>query len=173
MMRSLALAGLLVLLVSNATHADNWPQWRGPLGTGISSEKSAPLEWSKDRNIRWRVKLPGPGNSTPIVWGEQVFVTCAAEMGQQRGTYCYDRHTGKELWKQIVTFTGDEPTHDTNPACSGSPVTDGERVVVWHGSAGLNCYDLAGKQLWQQDLGKFEHIWAWARVPSSIKIGSS
>jgi outer membrane protein assembly factor BamB len=149
--------------------AENWPAWRGPLGTGISQEKSAPLEWSKDKNIKWQIKLPGPGNSTPIIWEGRVYLTCAAPGGKQRGTYCYDRKTGEEIWKKVVEFSGEEPTHPTNPACSASPVTDGERLVVSHGSAGLFCYDLDGKELWKKDLGKVEHIWGYAASPVIYK----
>ena len=168
-MRHAFFAILLATVLPQIVCAENWPQWRGPQGTGISSEKAAPLEWSKDKNIRWRVKLPGPGNSTPIVWQDKVFVTCAAPNGHQRGTYCFARKDGAELWKQVVEFAGDEPTHSTNPACSGSPVTDGERVVAWHGSAGLFCYDLQGKELWKKDLGKFEHIWGVGSSPIIYK----
>ncbi|HTN76671.1 MAG TPA: PQQ-binding-like beta-propeller repeat protein [Pirellulaceae bacterium] len=160
---------MLALIAVTPATAENWPQWRGPWGTGVAQEKSAPLAWSKEKNVRWRVALPGPGNSTPIVWNNQVFVTCAAEEGRQRGLYCFDRQTGREQWQRVVEFTGDEPTHSTNPACSGSPVTDGERVIAWHGSAGLYCYDLAGKELWKKDLGKFEHVWGVGSSPVLYK----
>jgi outer membrane protein assembly factor BamB len=139
------------------------------LGTGISAEKSAPLEWSPEKNIAWKVKLPGPGNSTPIVWGDRVLLTCASPDGKERGTYCYDRKSGELKWKQVVEYTEKEPTHNTNPACSASPVTDGERVVVWHGSAGLYCYDLDGKELWKKDTGKVEHVWGYGSSPVIYK----
>lgn len=177
MFRPASRAGLLALLFAllavPTLRGDNWPQWRGPLGTGISTEKSVPLEWSaqrgQEKNIAWSIKLPGPGNSTPVVWKDRVLVTCASPDGRERGTYCFDRKTGEELWKQVVTFEGEEPTHDTNPACSASPATDGEVVVVWHGSAGARAYDLEGKELWKRDLGRFEHIWGNAASPVIYK----
>lgn len=161
------LAILLALLATSTLRAEDWPQWRGPLGTGVSQQASAPLEWNlnQQKNIAWQVELPGPGNSTPIVWKNLVFVTCANKQGTQRGMYCFDAKTGERKWQQVVDYAGEEPTHDTNPACSASPVTDGERVVVWHGSAGLYCYDLDGNALWKKDLGKFEHIWGNAASP--------
>src|SRR5690606_18191520 len=86
-----------------------------------------------------------------------------------RGLYCFDAKTGARLWAQEVTYNDSEPTHNTNPACSASPTTDGQQVVVSHGSAGLFCYDLEGKELWKKDLGKLEHIWGNASSPLIYK----
>jgi outer membrane protein assembly factor BamB len=94
-----------------------------------------------------------------------VFVTCATEKGKQRGLYCFDRKTGKQLWSQVVPYAEKDPTHDTNPYCGSSPAADGQRVVVWHGSAGLYCYDYDGKPLWSRDLGAFRHIWGYGSSP--------
>jgi outer membrane protein assembly factor BamB len=94
-----------------------------------------------------------------------VFLTCAAEEGHVRSLLCFDRQTGKELWRRDVRFEGTEATHATNPACASSPATDGRRVFVWHGSAGFFAYDLAGNELWRKDLGKFEHVWGYASSP--------
>lgn len=168
-MRYSPLAVLLSLLALAHASAENWPQWRGPLGTGHSAEKIAPLEWTAKSNIAWEVDLPGPGNSTPVVWEEKVFLTCASKDGKSRGTYCFDAKSGKELWSQVVEYAEPEPTHNTNPACSASPAIDGEMVVVWHGSAGVLAYDHAGRELWKKDLGKFEHIWGNAASPVFYK----
>ena len=134
--------------------ADNWPAWRGPTGQGISRETDLPLEWSPTKNTRWKLPLPGPGNSTPIVWEQRIFLTQATSKGAERWTWCINRSDGKVAWKKKVEYTGSEPTHATNPYCSASPVTDGERVIVSHGSAGLYCYDLEGEKLWERNLGK-------------------
>lgn len=168
-LRCLSLVVVLACALSPGVHAENWPQWRGALGTGISAERQAPLEWSADKNVAWKVKLPGPGNSTPIVWGDNVVVTCASSDGHERGTYCYDRSSGDLRWMRVVDYKQDEVSHKTNPACSASPVTDGHCVVVWHGSAGVFCYDLAGKELWRKDLGQFEHIWGVGSSPIIYK----
>lgn len=145
--------------------ADNWPAWRGADGMGRCAERDLPVKWSADENVRWKVALPGPGNSTPVVWGERIFVTQATDKGQKRGLLCLSRKDGKTLWHKVVEHKGEESTHDTNPYCSASPATDGERVVVSYGSAGVFCYDFEGKELWHRDLGKCEHIWGNASSP--------
>ena len=145
--------------------ADNWPAWRGPTGQGICEETDLPLSWSATEQVRWKLPLPGPGNSTPIVWKGKLFLTQATTGGAMRWTWCVDSKSGKVLWKKSVAYSGSEPTHATNPFCSASPVTDGERVIVSHGSAGLFCYDLTGKELWRRNLGEFRHIWGNANTP--------
>lgn len=144
--------------------AADWPAWRGPLGTGHSAETKLPVKWSKTDNVKWRVALPERGNSTPIVWGSRVFVTQA--VGDRRTLMCFNRADGKLLWQQGVTTAEKEPTHQTNPYCSGSPVTDGERVIASFASDGLFCWDLDGKELWRRtDLGRQIHIWGGAASP--------
>jgi outer membrane protein assembly factor BamB len=155
----------VVSLASGSLQAGNWPQWRGPLGTGVSEERDLPLRWSTNENVLWKTPLPERGNSTPVVWKDQVFVTQAVDQQKRRTLMCFDRSTGKVLWQQGVTFSGKEPTHETNPNCSPSAVTDGERVIVWFGSAGLYCYDLSGKELWHRDLGPQTHIWGNGSSP--------
>src|SRR4030095_11099708 len=153
----------LVALLTNLSRAENWPQWRGPKGTGVSSEKNLPLHWSTDQNVRWKTPLPAKGNSTPVVWGERVFVTQAVE--GQRSVFCFDRNTGRLRWKAGVPSTETEISPDTNHYNSCSPVTDGKCVVVWYGSAGVYCYDLNGNERWHRDLGPQRHIWGWGSSP--------
>ncbi len=147
------------------TPAGNWPAWRGPMGTGVANETHLPLHWGEHENVRWRAPLPAPGNSTPIVWGTRVFITQATDGGRQRGLWCFDRKTGALLWQREGTVAGTETTHERNPQGSSSPVTDGERVVAWFGSAGVVCYGLEGKELWRRDLGPQRHIWGWGSSP--------
>jgi outer membrane protein assembly factor BamB len=146
-------------------NAQNWPSWRGPDGTGTSVEKNLPTEWSREKNVRWRVPLPDRGNSTPVVWGDRVFVAQAVEKEAQRSLVCFDRRDGKQLWQTGTKYTLSETTHKTNPYCSSSPVTDGERVIVWYGSAGLFCYDMEGKEVWSRELGPQKHIWGIGSSP--------
>jgi len=160
---SCLLAAGLGFLLAYATRAGNWPAWRGPEGIGTANEKSLPLRWSTTENVRWRVPLPERGNSTPIIWGRRVFLTQAVE--QRRTVMCFDRTNGKLLWQQGPTYTETESAHATNPLGSSSPVTDGERVIAWFGSAGLYCYDLDGKELWHRDLGPQKHVWGWGSSP--------
>ena len=154
---------LSFILIANAAFAENWPNWRGPEGTGISNEKTLPLNWSATENIKWKVPLPEAGNSSPIVWKDRVFV--AQNAGQRRTVMAFDRKDGKVLWQQGPTHSEKERTHPTNPYCSATPVTDGERVIAWFGSAGLWCWDLEGKEQWHLDLGKQDHEWGYASSP--------
>lgn len=155
---------LLVFVAAPAWGAD-WPAWRGPSGDGHCAEKNLPLRWSTQENVRWKVPLPDAGNSTPAIWGERVFLTQATDKGTRRSLLCLARGDGRLLWKREVSYPDKESTHGDNPYCSASPATDGERVVVSHGSAGLFCYDLDGQELWKKDLGKLEHIWGNASSP--------
>ncbi|MSU25618.1 MAG: serine/threonine protein kinase [Opitutus sp.] len=155
---------LVLLGVASRSPAANWPAWRGPLGTGITEEKNLPVKWSATENVKWRVPLPEPGNSTPIVWGDRLFLT--QSIGAQRTLLCLNRADGRTLWHQdVTTKPGAGPTHQTNPYCASSPVTDGERVIVWHGSDGLHCYTLTGEKLWSRDLGVQRHIWGYGASP--------
>jgi outer membrane protein assembly factor BamB len=163
MNRRVCLVGLLLL--TPLLRADNWPAWRGPHGTGVTKEKDLPVRWSATENIRWKVALPERGNSTPIIWGDRVFVTQTIEKDGQRLIMCFDRKDGKLLWQKGARGAAKEPTHETNPLCSSSPVTDGTRVVAWFGSAGVWCFDLEGKELWRRDLGPQEHIWGYGSSP--------
>ena len=165
MRRRMSLACLVALALGGLVSAENWPGWRGPRGDGTSADKSPPLEWSATKNVRWKVALPDGGNSSPVVWKDRVFVTQATDKGAKRWVMCFRRSDGGLLWKAETPFQGKEPTHDTNPYCSATPVTDGERVIASHGSAGMVCYDLGGKELWRKDLGKLDHIWGNASSP--------
>ena len=148
-----------------AARADDWPQFRGPGGKGVSTEKRFPLEWGPTKNVRWRTALPAAGNSSPIVSRGRVFVTVAEDKGRKRSLLCLDRKTGKTLWSRSVSYPDAEPTHGQNPHCGSTPCADGERVIVWHSSAGLYCYDYEGKPLWKRNLGKFVHMWGYGSSP--------
>jgi outer membrane protein assembly factor BamB len=153
---------LTILLIQPATAAP-WPGWRGADGFGVSTEKDLPLNWNATSGVKWKVALPEPGNSTPVVWGDRVFVTQA--VGDKRLVICFSRQDGKELWRGGADHVATEPTHKTNPYCSASPATDGERVYAWFGSAGLYCFDVSGKQLWHLDLGEHRHEWGYSTGP--------
>lgn len=153
-----------LVLCALASPAANWPAWRGPTGDGVCPEKNLPLHWSATENVRWQTPLPDRGNSTPVVWGNRVFVTQAIENENRRTLMCFDRNNGALLWQKGVVAAR-ESTHPTNPYCSASPATDGERVIVSFASAGLYCYDFSGKELWHKDLGKQHHIWGNAASP--------
>lgn len=158
-------AGLLLAAAVQPLFAANWPEWRGPNGTGVSSAKNLPLKWSATENVRWRVDLPERGNSSPIVWENRIFVTQAVSGEKRRTVMCFDRANGKLLWQSGPTYPERETTQRDNPYCSATPVTDGERVIASFGSAGLYCYDFSGKELWHRDLGKMEHMFGNGASP--------
>src|SRR4051812_13973366 len=149
---------LTLLLGAGVACADNWPSWRGPHANGISDERNLPVTWSATRNVRWKVSLPERGNSTPVVWGERVFLTQSLDKGKRRAVLCFARADGKKLWQQDIPCTVKEITPADNPPCSSSPVTDGKAVYGVCGSAEVVAYDFHGKQLWHRDLGPLRDI---------------
>lgn len=161
---------LLVLILGRGpAFADNWPAWRGPRGDGVSAERDLPLTWTKKENIRWKVSLPGPGNSTPIVWGDRVFITQALDGGSRRALIAFRRSDGKRLWQEEVACPVKETSNTHNPPCSASPVTDGKAVYAYFASAGVVAYDLDGKKLWDRDLGPVVHKWGNGSSPVLYK----
>lgn len=161
------LPGILVLILACPATADNWPAWRGPTGQGHCAETNLPLTWSTTENVKWKVAMPAPGNSTPVIWGEKIFITQSNKECTKRGLMCLDRADGKVLWHQEIDYP-DKERGVTPPyyPCAASPVTDGERIVVSYGSAGMYCYDVAGKMLWKRDdLGKWNHTYGNASSP--------
>src|SRR5262245_56668026 len=106
MLRTQIAATSLLTIATLAFHAPasaaDWLQWRVPLGTGQADEKSAPLTWSPTENVKWKVPLDGPGNSSPIVVGQKAFITHAPANSPLRGLHCYDRNTGELLWTHQV-----------------------------------------------------------------------
>ena len=173
---------ILVALLAAAAPAvagQNWPQWRGPLGTGVSPDARPPVEWSETKNVRWKTALSGLGHSTPIVWGDRVYVTTAVPYGEpvepkpdsDPGAHdnlpvtrhhryvaiALDRRNGKIVWKKTVhQDLPHEGGHESGSLASASPVTDGELVFAFFGSRGLFCLDRAGEVKWKRDLGDLQ-----------------
>src|SRR5579862_1784502 len=101
-----------LLVLAGIVSADNWPGWRGPRGDGHSFEKNIPLKWDRTNNIRWKVELPQGGNASPVIWGDRVFITCAADAkGHKRAVMCFARKDGQLLWQREIDYSEDEPTH--------------------------------------------------------------
>lgn len=167
---------LLVWPAEKALNAlEQWPQWRGPLGTGFTPRGNPPVEWSETQNLRWKTAIPGRGHSTPVVWGKHVFLTMAEVFGdiltvpeQPPGAHdnvdplrlmrfqvlAVHRKTGTISWKTTVREAQPhQSTHASGTWASNSPVTDGQRVFAFFGSNGLYCLDIGGMILWQKDLG--------------------
>lgn len=147
-----------VLICASLAAADNWPAWRGPTGQGHCFEKDVPLTWSAKENVKWKVPLADQGNSTPVIWGDRVFLTQANKGGSVRSLLCFARAEGKLLWQKDVSYEGKERNWNQSWYGNASPATDGKRVIVSFGSAGMYCYDFDGNEQWKRtDLGKFEH----------------
>jgi arylsulfatase A len=169
-----------------------WHQWRGPEATGMSATASPPVTWSEENNIRWKVPIEGQGNASPIVWDDKIFVLTAVDTkvvdpslpppeDQPERVFgitfpntvfrfevlCLNRFTGKKLWQQTATEkVPHEGTHHHADFSCASPVTEGERLYCWFGSAGMYCYSLDGTLLWKRDLGE-------VRVGASLGEGCS
>ncbi|MEM7313393.1 MAG: PQQ-binding-like beta-propeller repeat protein, partial [Planctomycetota bacterium] len=166
--------------LSNEMRSRNWHQWRGPESNGVSRTATPPKTWSETENVKWRAAIEGSGGSTPIVWEDKIFLLTAINTGEvdpslpkpedqpkrvfgikfpntryEFVVLCLDRETGKEIWRRTAT-TGipHEGHHSDNDFASASPVTDGENLYCWFGSAGLFCFDLNGNKIWQRNLGK-------------------
>jgi outer membrane protein assembly factor BamB len=154
-----SLAAILTLLSLPLLSAlANWPAWRGPTGQGHCEEKNLPLTWSKTENVKWKMPLADQGNSTPVVWGDKIFLTQANKGGTMRSLLCFARGDGKLLWHKDVAYDDKERNWNASWYCNASPVTDGQRVIVSFASAGMYCFDPDGKELWKRtDLGKWEH----------------
>ncbi len=200
---SKVLAGLAVGLVIAASvgaqpsfEPDNWPQWRGRLGTGEAAG-NPPVEWSETRNIRWKTAIPGLGASTPIIWGDTIYLQTAEPVGEDkaprqtafafpeqmdvykglayfRATRDYafslvaiDRETGRVRWRKVLRVEQPaEGRHPTNTFASASPSTDGERIIAFFGSRGLYGLDMNGEVIWQHDFGDMQTRNGWGEGSS-------
>jgi outer membrane protein assembly factor BamB len=175
---------LLVGLVFVAPAAgENWPGFRGPDGSGISSDKAPPVKWSDSENLKWKTALPGPGSSSPIVWGDRVFVTCYSGYGLNRRSpgemknlkrhlICLDRPGGKVLWNKIIPAASREDQYrgfiSEHGYASHTPVTDGKSVFVFFGKTGAMAFDFKGTQLWKTSLGTMSGSKGWGSAASPI-----
>lgn len=164
-MRNLLLTALLSSVLTGLSFADStWPGWRGPQQDGHSKDTQLPVKWDSSK-IAWKAELPGIGQSSPVIWGEKIFLTSSLEDGKQRHVFCVDRSNGKVLWQQVAWIGEPEPTHKMNGWASSTCVTDGELVFAFFGRGGLHAYTADGKLLWSRDLGRFESPWGVASCP--------
>ena len=144
----LAVVVCVIAALASPLFASNWPNWRGPGYDGVATGKGYPTEWSETKNVLWKVELPGHGSSTPIVWGEHIFVTSGAD---GRNTLLALNRSGKEQWRVVI---GKERPgkHKKASGCNPSCVTDGQHVFAYFKSGDLACVDVSGKIVWQQNL---------------------
>lgn len=177
----------LALVSFSVTRAAHWPQFRGPNGNGVIVNEKIPDTWSNEHNVRWKVSVPGRGWSSPVVWGDKVFLTTsvlktpgdtARSRRQDRipttdlfswEIYCLDRLDGSVVWKTVAIEGHPRiPTHTGNTYASETPVTDGERLYVYFGMMGLFCYDLDGSLVWKKDFGGYPMEADWGTSTSPV-----
>jgi outer membrane protein assembly factor BamB len=181
-MKRLTLLLLLVAVIATTAPAQNWPQFRGPGATGVLESPGQPVTWdaAASQNVLWKLAIPGLAHSSPVVWGNKVFVTTAVNSAKDETryglygdvapvkndpthtwkVYAIDRSNGKILWERIASENIPKvKRHPKSTHADSTPVTDGKYLVVLFGSEGLYTYDLNGKLLWKQDLGVLDSGW--------------
>jgi outer membrane protein assembly factor BamB len=167
---------VLFFFVAGLAQAENWQGWRGPNGDGTSPEKGIPVKWSGTENIAWRIAIPGEGHSSPIIWGDKVFLTSSLTEKNKRILLCLDRPSGQTVWQRDVVQSPPETIHRLNSRASGTPATDGRQVYVTFmraegdrviapnvssdrlitpGKIIVTAYDLDGNEKWKTNVGDF------------------
>ncbi|HUR46593.1 MAG TPA: PQQ-binding-like beta-propeller repeat protein [Candidatus Saccharimonadales bacterium] len=184
-------AAVFILCASTVAGAaaGNWPQFRGPDSIGVSDNTGLPDHWGTNQNVAWKSEVPGRGWSSPIIWGNHVFLTTVAKEGEmempKKGLYfggerkeipkanhqwlvlCYDLESGRELWRKQA-HGGQPPSglHVKNTYASETPVTDGQRLFAYFGNVGLFAYDLGGKPLWSTNWPPVKTRYGWGTAAS-------
>lgn len=168
-----------------------WPQWRGPQADGVAVDAQPPVNWSADSNLAWVAELPGEGASTPIVWGDRIFVTAAVRTDQSVETpndpraktippgfvyrfevLCLSRIDGSLIWqKTAIAQAPHEGIHPSHTYASGSPTTDGKRLYVSFGSRGIFCFTMDGALIWDRDLGDMRTRYGWGEATTPVLFG--
>ncbi len=182
----LAIAALSFAATTTHTTASDWPRFHGPDGAGVSTDTVPPPEkWSADENLKWKLKLPGPGSSCPIVVGDKVFVTCWSgyavggaegdEKDLRRHLVCVDKNSGKVVWDKSIEPVLPEDNYSgmftQHGYASHTPTSDGKHVYVFFGKTGVLAFDLEGNKLWQTSVGtgSGERNWGTASSPILYK----
>jgi outer membrane protein assembly factor BamB len=168
MTRTFLLCGWLCVSWAAGSLGENWPMWRGPRGDGTSLERGIPLHWSSTSNVVWKTPVPGEGHSSPIVWGDRLFLTTALKEAQERCLLGFDRQTGRLLWQQAVLKSPLEPKNSENSYASTTAATDGERVYVTfldQKEVVVAAYDFTGKQVWLVRPGQFYSQHGFSHTP--------
>lgn len=181
------LAAFASMLLSTAVNAADWPRFRGPNGSGIAEDSNPPVEWSPDKNLKWKTELPGAGVSCPIIVGERVFLTCYSGYGLdrrdpgnmddlKRHVVCLNKNTGEIMWSKTIDAVLPEdpysgPGVPEHGYASHTPVSDGERLYVFLGKTGAFAFDFEGNQLWHTSLGTETDPHRWGSSSSPILAG--
>jgi len=155
-----------IVILGSASFADNWGSWRGPTSNGISTESGLPVEWSKEKNVAWRVELPGPAGATPVVWDDQIFLTTID--GESLQLLCFGTD-GKQQWKKEIGRGNKDVRGDEGNSASPSPITDGKHVWSFMASGHLACLTVDGELVWdidvQKEYGRFDIAFGMSATP--------
>ena len=165
-----------IVLLPYMVHAENWPQFRGPGGLGISQEQGLPVTWSETENVAWKTAMPGYGSSSPIALDGKLYVTCYSGYGMANTSgrmedlmlhlVCVDSKTGKIIWdKQIKPTLPEEKRVRDHGYAAQTPVTDGEHLYIFFGKSGVFKFDLQGNQTWRTSVGTKTHAWGSGTSP--------
>jgi len=146
-----------------------WPRWRGPSGQGFVGAGTYANTWSPASNVKWRVPVPGTGNSSPIVWGDRIYMTTAQDYGRRLSMLAFNRADGKRLWETFIAQDGIEHVHQKNGHASATAVTDGRMIYASFGRHGLAAFDTAGKIVWQRKFGVIDNYHGPAGSPILYK----
>lgn len=166
---------ICLIAISTSGLADDWTQFRGPGGLGVSKETKLPLKWGDDENVAWKVALPGYGASSPITLGDKIYVTCYSGYGTSESqkmedltlhVACLNRADGNLVWDSKVKPKLPESERVRDHGYAGpTPVTDGEHLYVFFGKTGVLKFDLRGNKIWQTDVGSQTHGWGCGTSP--------
>ncbi|MCL4845462.1 MAG: PQQ-binding-like beta-propeller repeat protein [Acidobacteria bacterium] len=156
------------LVADEGEAARYWARWRGPTGQGLVTG-DYPDTWSPSTTPRWRTAVPGRGNSSPIVWGDRIFLTTAQDEGRRLSVLAFRRSDGTRLWELVVPQDGVEKVHAKNGHASATPTTDGEIVYASFGSQGLVAVDFDGRLVWHRKIGDLQNYHGSAGSPVLYK----
>ena len=145
--------------------AKYWPQWRGPSAQGYVAEAKYTDTWSPASRFQWKIAIPGRGNSSPVVWGDRLFLTTARENGRRLSMLAFSRTDGRLLWETFIPQEGVEGVHEKNGYASATPATDGQRVYASFGRHGLVATDMNGKIVWHRKFGVIDNYHGPAGSP--------
>jgi outer membrane protein assembly factor BamB len=165
-------ASVICLALANTVRAEDWPGWRGPRGDGTSTETNIPLKWSATENVAWKTPIPGKGHSSPVVWGDRVFLTTCLEKEGKHLLLCLDRKTGQVLWQKEEPIKLQRAIHKLNSYASSTVATDGKHVfVTFHDLPHfvVCCYEVDGKLVWKKSPGDFYSTHGFCSSPLLYK----
>lgn len=167
----IAIATAVIGMFSMDSFAGNWPGWRGPNSSGISKEKKVPVKWGPEKNVKWKVAVPGMGTSSPIVYGNRVYLTSQGE-DDSLNVLAYIAQTGELLWTRSIG-NDNLPVHNLHNMSTPTPVTDGKYVWAQFGNGDLACLDYNGNIVWKKDLaqqyGKYNYLHGMGNSPLLYK----